>query len=78
MILDQWRKKAQLYRSNVLMFPLGDDFRYDRANEWDNQYQNYEILIDYINNNDAWNAEVRDVRWLDVFVKYVKMETYFR
>ncbi|CAH0594124.1 unnamed protein product [Chrysodeixis includens] len=59
MLLDQWRKKAQLYRSNVLMFPLGDDFRYDRANEWDNQYQNYEILIDYINNNDAWNAEVQ-------------------
>ncbi|PZC73618.1 hypothetical protein B5X24_HaOG209035 [Helicoverpa armigera] len=58
-ILDQWRKKAQLYRSNVVMFPLGDDFRYDRSNEWDNQYQNYEILIDFINNNDAWNAEVQ-------------------
>ncbi|XP_052756455.1 alpha-mannosidase 2 [Galleria mellonella] len=59
LILDQWRKKAQLYRSNVVMFPLGDDFRYDRANEWDNQYGNYEMLIDYINNNDAWNAEVQ-------------------
>ncbi|VVC94817.1 unnamed protein product [Leptidea sinapis] len=58
-ILDQWRKKAQLYRSNVVLFPLGDDFRYDRANEWDNQYSNYEMLIDYINNNDAWNAEVQ-------------------
>ncbi|XP_013170889.1 PREDICTED: alpha-mannosidase 2 [Papilio xuthus] len=59
LILDQWRKKAQLYRSNVLMFPLGDDFRYDRANEWDNQYQNYEAIIDYINNKDSWNAEVQ-------------------
>ncbi|KAM3962504.1 alpha-mannosidase 2 [Aphomia sociella] len=59
LILDQWRKKAQLYRSNVLMFPLGDDFRYDRANEWDNQYGNYDMLIDYINNNDAWNTEVQ-------------------
>lgn len=58
MILDQWRKKAQLYRSNVVLVPLGDDFRYDRANEWDNQYQNYEKIIDYINGNDAWNAEV--------------------
>ncbi|CAK1552286.1 unnamed protein product [Leptosia nina] len=59
LILDQWRKKAQLYRSNVVLFPLGDDFRYDRANEWDHQYQNYEMLIDYINNNDAWNTEVQ-------------------
>ncbi|KAL0819795.1 hypothetical protein ABMA28_007833 [Loxostege sticticalis] len=59
LILDQWRKKAQLYRSNVVLAPLGDDFRYDRANEWDNQYQNYEAIIDYINNNDAWNAEVQ-------------------
>lgn len=59
LILDQWRKKAQLYRSNVVLFPLGDDFRYDRSNEWDNQYQNYEMIIDYINNNEAWNAEVQ-------------------
>ena len=59
MILDQWRKKAQLYRSNVVLVPLGDDFRYDRANEWDNQYQNYEMIIDYINSNDGWNAEVK-------------------
>lgn len=58
MILDQWRKKSQLYRSNVLMVPLGDDFRYDRANEWDNQYLNYEMLIDYINSNVEYNAEV--------------------
>ncbi|XP_026315015.1 alpha-mannosidase 2 [Hyposmocoma kahamanoa] len=59
MILDQWRKKSQLYRSNVLMVPLGDDFRYDRANEWDNQYLNYEMLIDYINSNVEYNAEVQ-------------------
>ncbi|KAJ0173745.1 hypothetical protein K1T71_010894 [Dendrolimus kikuchii] len=59
LILDQWKKKAQLYRSNVLMFPLGDDFRYDRSNEWDNQYQNYEKIIDFINNKDDWNTEVQ-------------------
>ncbi|KOB77029.1 Alpha-mannosidase [Operophtera brumata] len=45
--------------SNVVLFPLGDDFRYDRSNEWDNQYSNYEMLIEYINGNDDWNAEVQ-------------------
>ncbi|KAJ2953191.1 hypothetical protein O0L34_g768 [Tuta absoluta] len=59
LILDQWRKKAQLYRSNVVLIPLGDDFRYDRANEWDNQYRSYEALRDYINTNTEWNADVQ-------------------
>ncbi|KAG6458879.1 hypothetical protein O3G_MSEX011102 [Manduca sexta] len=67
LILDQWRKKAQLYRSNVVMFPLGDDFRYDRANEWDHQYKNYEMLIDYINSNDALNTEVQFGNLQDYF-----------
>lgn len=48
-IIDQYKKKAELYKSNVLLVPLGDDFRWTSESEWDAQMNNYETVMKYVN-----------------------------
>jgi Glycosyl hydrolases family 38 N-terminal domain/N-acetylglucosaminyltransferase II (MGAT2)/Alpha mannosidase middle domain/Glycosyl hydrolases family 38 C-terminal domain len=49
--LDQYLKKASLYRGNVVLIPLGDDFRYQKSREATLQYENHQRIHDYINRN---------------------------
>ncbi|CAH1102433.1 unnamed protein product [Psylliodes chrysocephalus] len=51
LLLEQYARTGSLFPHNTVLMPLGDDFRYNVKEEWDQQYTNYMKLINYINDN---------------------------
>ncbi|XP_070845355.1 alpha-mannosidase 2 [Chaetodon trifascialis] len=59
LLLDQYRQKSRLFRSPVLLVPLGDDFRFTEAREWDAQFTNYQKLFDYFDQHPELHVKAR-------------------
>lgn len=59
LLLDQYRQKSRLFRSPVLLVPLGDDFRYVESKEWDAQFTNYQKLFDYFDQHPELHIKAR-------------------
>lgn len=70
LLLEQYAKTASLYPHNVALIPLGDDFRYNREKEVEQQYVNYKKLIDFINNNPK--------RYNNTRISFGLVSDYFR
>ena len=58
-LVDQYKKKAQLFRTSRLLVQLGDDFRYDSDEEAHKQYDSYRRLFDYINSHPTLHVKAR-------------------
>ncbi|XP_023257618.1 alpha-mannosidase 2-like [Seriola lalandi dorsalis] len=59
LLLDQYRQKSRLFRSPVLLVPLGDDFRFVDSSEWDAQFSNYQRLFDFYQDHPELHVQVR-------------------
>lgn len=66
-LLDQYKKKSQLYRTRNVLVPLGDDFRWDSTKEINMQLTNYRQLMKHMNGNPDMHVEVRWATLSDYF-----------
>lgn len=73
-LYEQYRLKSSLFKHNTILIPLGDDFRYNKLEEWDQQYENYQKLMTYMNSMKDWKINVKFGTVSDFFTALHKSE----
>jgi len=73
-LYEQYRLKGSVFRHGTILVPLGDDFRFNYLEEWDQQYENYKKLMDYMNAKKEWNIHVKFGTLKDLFTNARKSE----
>ena len=58
-LYEQYRLKGSLFKHDTILVPLGDDFRYNKLEEWDQQYENYQKLMEFMNAKKEWKIQVK-------------------
>jgi len=72
-LANQYWKKAMLFKTNAVLIPLGDDFRFEKLKEWELQYDNYQKLFDFMNSTPDLNIEAKFGTLSDYF-DYIREE----
>ncbi|XP_055353589.1 alpha-mannosidase 2x-like [Paramacrobiotus metropolitanus] len=58
-LMDQFRKLAYLHPHNILLIPMGDDFRWGNKLEWDAKYGNFKKIADYLNSDPKYRVHIQ-------------------
>lgn len=67
-LIEEYERIGSLTTHNVVLVPLGDDFRYEYPSEFDSQYINYMKMFNFINSHkEMFNADVSFGTPLDYF-----------
>ncbi|KNC30549.1 hypothetical protein FF38_05570 [Lucilia cuprina] len=78
LLLEQYSRTASLFPHNVALIPVGDDFRYNKEREVDQQYTNYKKLIDHIMaNKRLYNVDIAFGTPKDYFAEIKKRTKEF-
>lgn len=74
-LIQQFRLKTANYKYKVMMLPHGGDFRYVTDYEWEKQYKNMKVFMQYVNENKKmFNVHMRFGTLKDYFNEVRRQE----